>query len=338
MGITLKDIAKELKLSTTTISKALQDYPDISTKTKKKVYEYVKKVGYQPSAQAAYLRTKKTKLIGLIIPSTENQFFIEVISGIISEAEKNDYSVIVTISNESQEREKKLIQTLLNRKVDGILMSLTAETVDLSPVQEIMNTKTSLILFDRISKLIDCSKVHIDDKKMGALATEHLIQKGCKKIANLRGRLIPQNSIDRFLGYKSTLEKYQLDFDPSRVAISQNSSIEDGYELTKKLFEHNIELDSLVCFTDPLAIGALKYINEKKIPIPSRIKLVGFGNTLMGSLTNPSITSINQDAVLMGEKAVQLFLREQNDRKLNKNLSFKTIVLKTDLIERETSK
>jgi len=337
MGLTLKEIAKELNLSPAAVSKALKDYPDISNLTKKRVKEYAEKSDYKPNTQAAYLRTKKTQLIGLVIPNADNYFFLKVLKGMLQEANKNQYHLIICSSNELQDLEKKIVAKLLHQKVDGILISLTNNTINFDHLNKILNSKTSLIMFDRTSRLINCSKVVLDDEKMGFTATKHLIDKGCKKIGNLRGALIPQNSIDRFSGYKSALKENNLEFDPNLVTTSKKGTVEEGYQLTRKLFEKRLELDGLICFTDSLAIGAVKFCKENGMDIPSKIRISGFGDIESATLVTPTITSINQEAFEMGVKSMKLFLKEQQDLKQKIDISIKTIILKTNLIQREST-
>lgn len=205
-NITLKEIATTLGISITTVSKALKDYSDVSEKTKKAVKELAEKLNYTPNSFAVNLRTKESKTIGLIIPEVTHHFFSNIIKSIIDAAEKNGYLVIILQSNESLELEKKQVDLLINKRVDGILISLSNESNNDSHIQDILNRKIPLVMFDKIAKLAKCSKVVIDDQKAGFDATQHLIDKGCRKIAHIRGPLNPQNSIDRYLGYKKALE------------------------------------------------------------------------------------------------------------------------------------
>ena len=215
--VTLKQIAEQLGISITTVSKALKDYPDVSKKTRKLVRETAFMLNYKPNSFAVNLRTRESKTIGLIIPEIVHHFFSSIIKGIISQAEKKGYLVITLQSNESYELEKKQIDLLLSKRVDGILISLANGTGDYKHLTEIIENDTPLVMFDKIAKIIRCSKVIIDDRKAAYKATEHLIKIGCKKIAHFRGPLLPQNSIDRFLGYKQALIDYGLPYDPTLV-------------------------------------------------------------------------------------------------------------------------
>ena len=200
--VTLKQIAENLGISVTTVSKALKDYSDVSKKTKQLVKDEAKKLQYKPNVFAVNLRTKESKTVGLIIPEVVHHFFSSVINGIIEEAEKKGYLVIILQSNESYKLEKKQVDLLISKRVDGIMMSMANTTVDISHLQEIQRHDIPLVMFDKISKLMPCSKVVINDRKAAYDATKHLIDCGCKHIVHFRGALLPQNSIDRFLGYK----------------------------------------------------------------------------------------------------------------------------------------
>ncbi|MFY7957305.1 MAG: LacI family DNA-binding transcriptional regulator, partial [Flavobacterium macrobrachii] len=192
---TLKQIAETLGISITTVSKALKNYPDVSAKTKKKVLELAQTLQYTPNSFAVNLRTRESRTIGLIIPEVVHHFFSNVINGIIAEAEKNGYLVIILQSNESLELEKKQVDLLINKRVDGIIMSLSNESNDDEHIKDIIRREIPFVMFDKISKLINCSKVIINDQKAAFEAVEHLISKGCKKIAHIRGPVNPQNSI-----------------------------------------------------------------------------------------------------------------------------------------------
>jgi LacI family transcriptional regulator len=199
---TLKEIAEKLGISITTVSKALKDYSDVSLKTKTAVISLAKELNYSPNTFAVNLRTQESKTIGLIIPEIVHHFFSNIIKGIITEAEHNGYLVIILQSNESLELEKKQVALLINKRVDGILISLSNDTNDDDHLKAILERNIPLVQFDKISKLINSSKVIINDQKAAMNATQHLIDAGFTKIAYIRGPINPQNSIDRFIGYK----------------------------------------------------------------------------------------------------------------------------------------
>ena len=337
MKISLKEMAKRLNLSTAAVSKALNDYPDISLATKKLVKSYAKKVGYKANSQASFLRSQKSKTIGVIIPDITNPFFTKILKAIMNKAYKNDYSVILGNSKESFSLEEKLVNQFLQQKVDGILMSLANDTSQYKHLENIIANDTILVLFDKVAKLIDCSKVFVDDKDGGFKATEHLIKKGCTKIAHFRGDLNPQNSIDRYLGYREALSVNKISFDPNKVLISSNGSIEQGYILAKKLYKSGIKIDGLFCINDMVALGAIRFFKEEKIDVPNEISVIGFSNTMAGNLVYPSLSTIDQKSSKIGNEAMRLFLSEEKIRNTENRLENQSLVLKTTLIKREST-
>ena len=336
-NITLKEIASTLGISITTVSKALKNYPDVSEKTKKAVKELAENLNYTPNSFAVNLRTKESKTIGLIIPEVTHHFFANIIKAIIDAAEKNGYLVIILQSNESLELEKKQVELLINKRVDGILISLSNESNNDSHIQEIIKRNIPLVMFDKIAKLSNCSKIIIDDQKAGFDATQHLIDKGCKKIAHIRGPLNPQNSIDRYLGYKKALEKNNIPFDSKLVYTCEKVTFEEGLEFTKQLIEEHPDVDGIFAITDLVAVGAVAYCNEQKIAIPNDIKIIGFSNWFMSQVITPKLSTVEQPSHEMGIAAFDLLLEEMKARKEESEYNPKTIELETQIIERESS-
>ena len=335
---TLKEIAAQLGISITTVSKSLKGYSDVSEKTKKAVIELAQKLHYTPNSFAVNLRTKESKTIGLIIPTLVHDFFSSVIKGILEEAEKRDYMVIILQSNEKLEFEKKQIDLLLNKRVDGILMSLSNETGDFDHLKSIIDHKTPLVLFDKIAKLVNCSKVSINDKKAAYDAVCYLINKGYKKIAHFRGSYLPQNAIDRFLGYKKALEDNDIPYDSSLVFVCDNNTdFEDGYENAKKAIEEHPEIDAIFAVTDLVAIGIIKYFNETGISIPQRIAVLGFSNWFMSSVISPKLSTVDQPGFEIGRRSASILFDEINLKKKNLPVVFQSIELETSIIKREST-
>lgn len=336
--ITLKEIASKLGISITTVSKALKNYPDVSEKTRNAVLELAKSLHFTPNSFAVNLRTKESKTIGLVIPEVVHHFFSNVINGIIEEAEKNDYLVIIVQSNESLELEKKQIELLLSKRVDGIIMSLSNESNADEHIKDIMRREIPLVMFDKISKLIPCSKVIINDQKAAFAATEHLINKGCKKIAHFRGPVNPQNAIDRFLGYKKALEKNELIYDQKLVYTCKNVTFEEGRAFAKQLHEEHPDVDGIFAVTDLVAVGALDYFNEVGIKVPEDIKIIGFSNWFMSQVITPKLSTIDQPSFEMGVESFKLLLEELVHKREIKEYKPKTIELETSIIERESTR
>ena len=336
--ITLKQIAETLGISITTVSKALKDYPDVSKKTKALVKDLAQTLNYKPNSFAVNLRTKESKTIGLIVPEIVHHFFSSVIKGIISQAEKKGYLVITLQSNESYDLERKQIELLLNKRVDGILISLANQTADYNHLNAVMSNNTPLVMFDKIAKLVKCSKVLINDREAAYKATQHLIDTGCKKIAHFRGPLLPQNSIDRFLGYKKALTDNGITYDSSLVYILKDMSYEEGRFYAKKLVDEHEGVDGIFINTDLVAIGAITEFNSLKIKVPEDISVIGFSNWFMSSVISPSLTTINQPGFEIGKKAFKLLYKEINSKKNDKIINFKEVILDTQLVLRESTK
>jgi DNA-binding LacI/PurR family transcriptional regulator len=335
---TLKQIALQLGISITTVSKALKNYSDVSEKTKKAVIDLATELNYTPNSFAVNLRTKESKTIGLIIPTVVHHFFSNVIEGILEEAEKRNYMVIILQSNENYELEKKQVALLLNKRVDGILISLSNGTGEFDHLKTILANKTPLVLFDKIAKIVNCSKVTINDRKAAYDAVTYLIKKGYKKIAHFRGSYLPQNAIDRFLGYKKALEDNNIVYDSSLVYLCENNlDFEDGYENAKKIIAEHPDIDAIFAVTDLVAIGIIKYFNEIGIPIPKQIAVFGFSNWFMSSIISPKLTTIDQPGFEIGKKSATILFDEIHSKKNNEPIIFQSIELETSIIEREST-
>ncbi|MFD0989319.1 LacI family DNA-binding transcriptional regulator [Mariniflexile jejuense] len=338
--VTLKQIAEQLNISVTTVSKALKDYSDVSPKTKALVKELAKTLNYKPNTFAVNLRTKESKTIGLIIPVIVHHFFSNVIRGIISQAEKKGYLVIILQSNESYELEKKQIDLLMSQRVDGILISLANGTANFSHLNEVIAQDKPLVMFDKIAKIVKCSKIIIDDRKAAYMATQHLIDTGCKRIAHFRGALLPQNSIDRFLGYKKALLDNNMPYDPSLVYICEcgDMSFEEGKKNAQQLLNDHNDVDGIFINTDLVAIGAMTEFNKQGVKVPEDISIVGFSNWFMSSVISPTLTTVDQPGYEMGRAAFKQLYREMKQLKKNKPVVYKEIVLETALVKRESTK
>ena len=334
---TLKEIAETLGISITTVSKALKNYSDVSEKTRKAVIALAEELSYTPNSFAVNLRTKESKTIGLIIPEVVHHFFSNVINGIIAEAEKNGYLVIILQSNESLELEKKQVALLVNKRVDGIIMSLSNESNNDFHIKEILRKEIPFVQFDKISKLIPSSKVIINDQKAAMEAVQHLIDKGCEKIAHIRGPENPQNAIDRFIGYKKALEKNGIPYDSKLVYSCKNVTFEEGIEFAKQIVDEHPDVDGIFVITDLVAVGVLAYFNEKGIQVPNQIAVIGFSNWFMSQVITPKLSTVDQPSYEMGVAAFSLLLEEMICRKDGKVFIPRTIELETSIIERDSS-
>lgn len=335
---TLKEIAEKLGISITTVSKALKDYTDVSAKTKKAVKDAAAELNYTPNNFALYLKTNESKTVGLVIPEVVHHFFSNIINGIIEEAEKNGYLVFILQSNENLELEKKQIELLVNKRVDGIMISLSNDSNNEEHLKELLRKEIPLVQFDKISKLINSSKVIIDDRKAAFDAVQHLIDRGCRKIAHIRGPLNPQNSIDRFLGYKKALEVNNIEFDQNLVFTCNKVNFEEGRLFAQEIITNHPDVDGIFAITDLVAVGVLNYLQEAKIDVPNSIKLIGFSNWFMSEIMSPKLSTVDQPGFEMGIESFRLLLEEINAKKQEKKFIPKIVELKTSIIERESTK
>jgi LacI family transcriptional regulator len=335
--ITLKEIAAKLGISITTVSKALKNYPDVSEKTKKAVVELAQTLHYTPNSFAVNLRTRESKTIGLIVPEVMHHFFSNVVNAIINEAEKNEYLVIILQSNETLALEKRQVELLINKRVDGILMSLSNESNNDDHIKAIIDRNIPFVMFDKISKLSNCSKVIIDDQKAAFNAVQHLIDNGCRKIAHLRGPLNPQNAIDRFIGYKKALEKNNISFDSKLVYTCENVTFQEGIDFAKQILDEHQDVDAIFAITDLVAVGVISYFNDNKIKVPQQVAVVGFSNWFISQVLTPKLSTVDQPSHSMGVEAFNLLLVEMNCHKKGIPFTPRTIELETSLVIRESS-
>ena len=337
MKITIKDIAKALEISTTTVSKAMNDYSDISNETKKKVKEYAEKIGYEPNIHASFLRTKKTKLIGIVVPNLNTNFYSELVASLIVRITKNGYLPIVLNSSESEQVEGENLERLMRQKVDGIFISLTKNTTNTDYLTKVMSSNSSLITFSNTSKVITCNKVVFNDRAIIKRVTEYLINKGNSKIAFIRKSLISQNSINQFIGFREAHEVNKISIDNQRIVVSKQGTLSEGYRIAKELFNNGIQIDGFISYNDPLARGAMMFYKENGSNIPNDIRFIGQENSEIGTFFSPELSSINQNLSLMAEKIMHLFLEEQAELKQKKISSFKREEIEAELIERASS-
>ena len=328
---TIKDLARELKLSPSTISRALRDHPDISPKTKKRVVSLAEERDYHPDSIAQSLQTKKTKTIGVIVPEIKQPFFAAAINGIEELAYAAGYTIIVCQSNETADREILVTRSLGSHRVAGLLVSLSRNTNNLDHFKVLQRRGVPIVFFDRVSNDIEASKVVVDDYKGAFDLVAHLIKSGYKRIAHLAG---PKNlSISKFRlkGSMDALQQGNLAFDESMVVYGGLDDT-DGIVGLQKLLNLETLPDAIFAVNDPVATGAFVTIKEHGMKIPDDIALAGFSNTYMTSLLDPPLTTVEQPSYEIGKTAAQLLMDQINSN--DDNFVPKFIVLKTHLIVR----
>ncbi len=334
-NVTIKDIARNLGISPSTVSRALKDHYEISEATKKAVKKVAAELNYQPNSVALSLRSSKSNTIGVIIPEIVHFFFSTVISGIEDVAYKKGYNVIITQSNESYEREISNIKTLFNNRVDGILISISEETIDYKHIEELQEKGLPIVFFDRIADVGNYSSVTVDDFLGGYQATEHLIHQGYKKIAHLAGPSGLYIMKQRIDGYKKALEDAGIEFDEDLVIFDETSDEQAAYNASTELFKSN-NPDAIFAWTDIAAMGAIKAAQKFGKNVPLDLGVVGFSNWQFTNLTNPTITTIEQSGFEIGQSAIEMLLKQIEAD--SEEIEVESIKLETKLIARESSK
>ena len=297
--------------------------------------QIAKNLNYQPNHLATALRKGKSNLVGVIIPKTNSSFFSSVLEKIEDVLNKAGYNIIITQSNESYEKECRNIDALLFTQVDGIIASMANETVDLSYYEKIKSKGIPLILFDRGENDLNVDYVGINDYDSSFMIIEHLISKGCKRIAHIGGYRRTRIFNNRIRGYKDAIVKYGLPQE-EELLIESALTLEDGRTEMTKLLNLPTPPDGVYLASDYAALGALQIIQEKKLKVPDDIRLVGFGNEPFTALVTPSLTSINQHSAQIGAAAATTFLDLVSQEELSQSLN--KIILSAELVERESSK
>ena len=304
---TIIDIARELNTTPATVSRALSNHPGISEKTKQTVQLTASKLNYKRNRIASSLRSGKTHVIGVIIPSAEINFFGSVVHGIESVANSNGYNVLLFQSNESREFEEKGLETFLSARVDGILVSLAKDTIDYSHFIEIKNRGIPLVFFDRSTDDLGVDSVVIDDYKGAFTATEHLIRQGYTRIAHISGPQHLKNFYDRMKGYMGALQANKIKMDPDLI-YPGNISIESGKAGANYLLSLPGPPDAIFAAEDFTALGAISELKEKGIKIPDQMGVIGFANELFGEYITPSLSTVDQQTIKMGRSALSLLV------------------------------
>ncbi|MVO10781.1 substrate-binding domain-containing protein [Flavobacterium sp. TP390] len=334
---TLKQIAKELGVSVSTVSKALSDSQEISQATKDKIKEFAALKNYKPNLMAKNLKYQKTNTIGVIIPNILNSFFAKVFSGIEEAARKRGYNIVTAISNESLEREKQLMEMLNNGAVDGFILSIAEETQmskNFQHYNSIIKSGTPIVMFDRITDLVKSDKVIVDDLDSAFDATQHLINIGCKHIALLS--TIDNLSVGklRFEGYKKALELNKMALDMELILIGEE---DDAFDLKIEKLLKAKKVDGIFAVDEHSATKAMKLALQKGYQIPKELNVIGFADGAWSRRLTPSLSTVSQHAPEIGEKSANLLI----DRLLAKEeekLEYKTVVIKTELRQRDSTR
>ncbi|WP_264536199.1 LacI family DNA-binding transcriptional regulator [Flavobacterium sp. N1736] len=334
---TLKQIAKELNVSVSTVSKALNDSPEISEQTKVKIKEYAKLKNYKPNVIGLNLKNRKTKTIGVIIPNILNSFFAKVFSGIEKVADKKGYNVITCISNESLEKEIHTLEMLSNGTIDGFILSVSEEAQklhDYSHFSAIINDGTPIVMFDRIADEVDCDKVVVDDFDSAYNSTQHLIDLQCKNIALI-------SSVDNLSVGKLRANGYLKALKDNHIPVNEKIILrtDSEYDMKAKIdriFDNKI--DAIFALDENDSVAALRLSLQKGFRVPEDISIIGFADGILASRRlSPSLTTISQHGIEIGEVAAKQLIKRLEEKE-GETSEYETIVIKTKLKERESTR
>jgi LacI family transcriptional regulator len=329
---TIHDIAKELKISASTVSRALNDNPRISLKTKEKIKAVADSLGYRPNTLASNLRNKKSNTIGIVVPLINRNFFSAVISGVEDVAFKAGYNVVISQSNDQAAKEISIVHSMFSNRVDGLIISIAMQTNTFDHLRLFRKKNIPLVFFDRAVPEIEADKIVVDDQAGGYKVTQHLIDQGYKRIAHIAG---PQNLIIyklRKKGYLEALKENGIAPDESLILVNTLTS-EEGVLAVQQLMSLPHPPDAIFCSNDTIALSVMIYLRDQGIRIPQDIGIVGFSNEPYSKVVSPPITTIVQPGFEMGQKAAELIIQQIE----NKEKTYQTIVLTTELEIRDSS-
>jgi DNA-binding LacI/PurR family transcriptional regulator len=326
---TITDVAKKLGISTSTVSRALSDHPDVDINTKKRVKKTAKELHYSPNPIAQSLRNNKTMTIGVIVPEIKHDFFSSAISGIEEIAYKSGYTIILCQSNESFEREVINTNLLMHQRVAGIVVSISQNTKCGDHFNDLLKRRMPLVFFDRVCDDVKTSKVIIDDYKGAFDAVTYLVNKGYKRIAHFCGPKDLGICMKRRSGYLDAIKYAQ---NPTQTEMIRYGGLheQDGYNSMKSLLAANTIPDAIFAVNDPVAIGAYQKIKEAGLRIPHDVAIMGFSNNKITGLVDPQLTTVDQPSFEMGKKSAEILIGIIKDTVKDT----KTMVLDTKLIIR----
>lgn len=335
--VTLYDIASKLNVSPSTVSRALNDSKYVNKNTRKLIKQEAEKLGYKPNSFAVGLRNNQSNTIGILISRINRSFNSTLISGVESTARKAGYNVIICQSNDSYENEVKGAEALLSSRVVGLIVSLGMETNNYDHFKTFFDSKTPVVFVDRVP-LLDSYKVVIDDYKAGYEAVEHLIKKGCKRIALFTGSQNRNVYLDRKRGYIQALKDNKIPIDDSIIFVLKTLSAEEGEKATKKIMSMKNPPDAIFSTNDTAAVSAILTAKKLGFKIPEQLKIIGFNNDPISTIVEPTLSTIAHPYEKMGEIAAKKILNHlDQNQEIDKDVSEVTI-LKTRLVERDSTK
>lgn len=332
--VTIYDLAQELNVSPSTVSRALKEHPSIGKETIQAVKKLAEARGYRPNHIAASLRNNKTNTIGVIISLINRPFISSLISGIEEEARKEGYNVLISQSHDSYANEVANAKALYDSRVSGLIVSLATETLHYEHFQQFLQSNIPVVFVDRVPEEFPCNRVVIDNFAAGFMATEHLIQQGCTKIAHFAGAQQRNVYRERYQGYLEALKKYKLPIEENWMLGGNVLSVEEGAKLCARLLDLPNPPDGIFCPNDSSAVGAIQSAKKRGVKIPEELAIIGVNNDPISLIIDPPLSTVTHPAVEMGKIAAQQVLKY---REYQDVITSETVVLRTELLERESS-
>jgi LacI family transcriptional regulator len=332
--ITIYDIARELNISAATVSRSLKDHPAISEKTKKKIQDTARQMGYRSNTFARNLRRQKTNTIGVIVPRLNSTFMSEVIAGMEKIANEAGYNLIISQSLEMMKKEAMNAATMFNNRVDGLLVSLAYDTDTIVHFEPFVQKNIPLLFFDRVFDQKNYSGVIINNYQAAYDITAHLLQQGCKNLMHITGNLSRNVYADRLKGFRQALADHQLPFYADQVIVN-NLSVEEGKKAARQILQLSSLPDGVFVANDTCAVGCMLELMEQGIRIPQEVAFAGFNNDPISLVVKPNLTTVHYKGFEMGEIAAKTLIRVLNES--TKHTVAHTIVLPHELIIRPSS-
>ena len=333
MQVRMKDIADQLGVSVVTVSKVLRNHTDIGPATRRRVLRKVKELNYQPNLAARSLVTRKSYTIGMVLPHLRHTYYQEAYHSIAERTSPLGYTVLIAISEEDQAAEEKEVRQMVARQVDGLILASVRAPGDTTLLRELKERKVPCVLIDRKFRGMDVPFVGTDDRAMGAMATEHLIENGCTRIAHLRGPEV-STALLRLKGYQDALKRHNL---PARSTYVEGGRGDDqtGYEAMKKLLKARPRPDGVFCYSDPVAAGAMKAVLEAGLSVPTDVAILGCGNMHYCDLFQVPLSTIDQNSSAVGAKAAELLLGLIDSKR---PAGPRSVLLSPTIVARQSSK
>lgn len=330
--ITIKDIARELGVAVSTVSRALQNHHDISEATKQQVRDCAKRLNYKPNLMASNLRTNKNNTIGVMVPELNHHFFASILDGIEQVANDNGYTMLICQSRENTLKEQQELEVLYNSRVAGMLLAVSKETAQLNHLYEVLSSNLPMVLFDRPCPSVPCDQVVCDDYAGAFAAVEAMIQSGCKRVMFFSSPMQLEVAHRRYQGWRDALTQHHLYHGEEDILICDTR--EKAIELAPQVLTSDNRPDAIFCVNDHCASGVLYVAQQLGIQVPEQLSICGFSDAPMAKMTSPMLTTVGQDGVEIGRRAMQRLLSRLN----GDTTHHRTEMVTTTLIRRGTTR